>query len=202
MMNATSSRTLSSPSVVVAAGGHTSALALPASVPGAAANGVSPAHLPMELVTAAAAAGDGPTVYVEPSTGELTSVMPVGAHGAANSANGGLQLTTITVAVPAPLSPSDTQSLLAGEVALPTHPLPPALAALPQASASAVTSAPSEPASPDGAAYKWNAKEAKVSGSSLVSSFFIFLRENVRIPRCMLFSLGFKRNSLTHIFVR
>ncbi|XP_059098962.1 uncharacterized protein LOC131893057 isoform X2 [Tigriopus californicus] len=91
-------------------------------------------NVPIELVSAATSVGSrlgdpgSPNVYVEPSTGELTSVIPSSVVG---TQSGGLQLTTITVAVPGPLSPNDPVLLQAAAaaagptVSLPTHPLPP-----------------------------------------------------------------------------
>ena len=99
----------------------------------------------MDLVRASPAAGQptatGPqdpqdseeTVYVEAATAEdlanVTVASVGGSAGGQQQPGGGLHLTTITVAVPAPLSPSDVlqQHVVTSgppQVALPTVPAP------------------------------------------------------------------------------
>lgn len=126
-------------------------------------------NVPIELVSAASSVGSrlgdpgSPNVYVEPSTGELTSVIPSSVVG---TQSGGLQLTTITVAVPGPLSPNDPVLLQAAAaaagttVSLPTHPLPPTVS----------VSLPTMPALQE-STLKWKYEQNKdnKTSSSLVS---------------------------------
>lgn len=157
--SSSSDGTLSGP-VVGLLGGHDGGPAVIATaVPGAA-------NVPMELVTAAAARAivssssqlthqdindnvSGVPVYVE-STGELVAAAPGQTVGGA----GGLQLTTITVAVPAPLSPTDPALLAAAAAAN----QPPPMVTLPTVPA------------PQESAFKWKYEQnkEKASGTSLV----------------------------------
>ena len=133
-------------------------------------------NVPVELVTAAAAraaalAGDATLstvpIYVESPSGELASVV------ASSPSSAGLQLTTITVAVPAPLSPNDPAFLAAAAAANQTTPPPSVVAS----SGSLVTAAappppttvalPTVPA-PQESTFKWKYeqnKEKSVSSS-------------------------------------
>ena len=130
--------------------------------PAVVTTSVPGSHVPVELVTAAAArsltaVGEAANatalpIYVESTPGDLSSVVVSSGNPAA-----GLQLTTITVAVPAPLSPTDPAFLAAHAAA--NQPPPPPTVALPQVPA------------PQECTFKWKYEQNKEkTGSSLVRS--------------------------------
>ena len=148
-------------------------------------------NVPVELVTAAAAraaalagspndaaaaaALSAVPIYVESPNGELASVVATSggaasiAPGSPNSA--GLQLTTITVAVPAPLSPNDPAFLAAAAAANQSTPPPPAaggsiapsaVASLPPPTTIALPTVPA----PQETTFKWKYEQNKDKASS------------------------------------
>ena len=127
-------------------------------------------QVPVELVTAATARAiasaqpqsdvTGNAIYVEPSAADL--VAAVQTTGGPGQSQGGIQLTTITVAVPGPLSPSDPEFQAAAAAA--NQPLPPALNPPPS------VALPTVPA-PQECNFKWKYEQNKEkSGTSLVSN--------------------------------